>query len=81
VIDASTGETLTVIAVGGDPSDIAYGDGALWVPDGRSGAITKIDAATRQSTTIRVGVPLRALTVDERSGSLWAVTGNQPPAD
>ena len=81
VIDAASGRTIQVIPVPAHPTDLAYGLGAVWVPDGRNGIITRIDEGTRQVSRIQAGVPIAALAVDGQTRSLWAVVANPPPAD
>jgi hypothetical protein len=61
-----------MIAVGGDPVSIAYGDGFVWVAlaDGR---LLRIDPATDAVRRTKVASTLNGVAVG--SGSVWAEAG------
>jgi streptogramin lyase len=54
-IDPATGKTLSAVAVGQDPSDIAVGSDAVWVASVGSGTLARIDSRSgRLAETISV---------------------------
>jgi streptogramin lyase len=66
---AGVGET---IRVGDDPTDIAAGLEALWIPDG-GGALWRVDLVTHEVTTIEIGSPLASIAIDKPHGTVWAL--------
>jgi class 3 adenylate cyclase/streptogramin lyase len=67
------GEALSPIRVGGEPTSITAGGGAIWVGH-EDGDIWRIDEATRlveRDRTIRLGTAIRAIAFDEGAGTLW----------
>jgi class 3 adenylate cyclase/streptogramin lyase len=62
----------TAIRVGHDPTDLAVGLGAAWIPD-EDGTITRIDAGTLTTTRFSVDGPLAAIALDDEGGTLWAL--------
>jgi hypothetical protein len=58
-----------------------YGDGAIWVSDGRDGTLTRIDVGTRQVSRINVGLPLSLIAFDPDADEMWAIVGSPPSSD
>lgn len=50
-VDPATGNVLATIAGGRGAFDIAYGHGAVWVPNVLDGTVQRIDAVTNQPVT------------------------------
>lgn len=65
-IDARTARVTDRLRAGGGAAWTAYGDGTLWVANGKDGTVTRIDARTRTVvSTVRVGShPLDGVAVD-----------------
>jgi class 3 adenylate cyclase/streptogramin lyase len=74
-IDTRTGEA-DVARVGMDPTDMAFGLGAVWVGD-RGGSLFRVDPATLATTEIPVGAEVRGVAVDDQDGSLWVYVGDR----
>jgi streptogramin lyase len=70
-VDPSSGPGQTV-RVGGDPTNMVAGLGAVWISDG-GGALWRVDAVTDEATSIEIGSPLAAIAVDEHHGTVWAL--------
>jgi YVTN family beta-propeller protein len=62
--DARSGQRQASVEVGNDPSSIASGAGSVWVANRSDGTVTRIDPATRLTTTIPVGHGPAALVVN-----------------
>lgn len=72
-IDAVTG-TVTGVAVGDRPRDVALGLGSVWVANSNDGTVSRIDAESRQVVaTIDLGVRVEGVAVAD--GLVW-VTGH-----
>ena len=71
VIDAASGKLGSTVKTGGvAPSSVAYGSNAVWVANGGSNTVTKIDAETHQAIdTIPVGGSPTAVAVSP--GAVW----------
>jgi streptogramin lyase len=69
-----TGRVAADVAVGREPSALAFGDGAVWVGNRADQTISRIDLPTRRVTTIGVGTDIRALATG--FGALWIAGGS-----
>ncbi|MBN2113393.1 MAG: hypothetical protein JW785_04625, partial [Acidimicrobiia bacterium] len=54
-IDVANGEVLDTIDVGGEPQEILYAEGAVWVTDTMGEVVHRIDPASLQVTTLDAG--------------------------
>lgn len=78
VMSRATGQVTLVegdeagppIRVGGEPTSIAVGLGAIWVGDG-DGVLRRIDAETRLVEQITIGSPIRTIAIDDDAGTIW----------
>jgi streptogramin lyase len=65
-----------VQVTGGTPTAVAFGEGAVWVTDGRLDTVTKIDPRTAR----RVGAPIPTgrlpLALGVGNGSVWVATSD-----
>jgi len=63
-IDAANGEVLDTIEVGGEPQEILYAEGAVWVTDTMGEVVHRIDPASLQVTTLDAGpLPFKMTTL------------------
>lgn len=72
--DATTpppGAAGAPIRVGDAPSDVEAADGAVWTADRDTGTITRVDAATGDTTTVTVGGEPTALVVGRTRIWVW----------
>jgi hypothetical protein len=56
--------------VGGVPTGLTAGSGAVWVGD-KDGVIWRVDEDTHQPTEIPFGAEIRAIAFDEDTDTLW----------
>jgi YVTN family beta-propeller protein len=75
LIDPDSGELSEQFAVGRGPSAAAVGAGSVWVANRRDGTVSRVDADTRQITTIDVGGDPSALAFG--GGSLWVTSAER----
>src|SRR5215208_1966734 len=75
LIDADSGELYEQFTVGGGPSAAAVGAGSVWVANQRAGTVSRVDADTRQITSIDVGADPAALAFG--GGSLWVASAER----
>jgi len=68
-LDGQLNSIVKSFPVGTNPFGVAYGAGALWIANNGDGTVTRLDPATRHTTTIPVGAgPLR---VAFAFGKVW----------
>jgi YVTN family beta-propeller protein len=72
LIDPDSGELYEQFTVGGGPNAAAVGAGSVWVANQRAGTVSRVDAETRQITTIDIGRDASALAFG--GGSLWVAS-------
>ena len=73
-LDPATNRVVASIPVGSRPLSVTYGEGSVWVGDGRDGTVSRIDPATRSVVkTIGIGAP--AVDLATGVGAVWAATG------
>lgn len=72
-IDPATDKITASVAVGDNPSTIAFGEGSLWAASAEAGTIDRIDPATRHVTTIHVD---DGGNVAFGAGAVWATSGD-----
>ena len=74
-LDASTGESIAVIALsaGGNPTGLAIGGEFVWVASSIDGVIARIDPRTGGIREIEVGVGVAGIAYGE--GWVWATNG------
>lgn len=80
-IDPGTNQVIDEIPVG-DPGEVAFGAGSLWVTSVRNGTVSRIDPETGEvMAEIKVSAGGASdVAVDERSGTVWvANTASGPP--
>jgi class 3 adenylate cyclase len=77
-VSSTTLHPLVPIRVGNGPSDIAFGLGAVWVTNQDDGTISRIDATSKEVTTIKIGSPVAAIAVDAASETLWVAIAPKP---
>lgn len=80
-IDPGTNQIVDEIPVG-DPGEVAFGAGSLWVTSVRNGTVSRIDPETGEVIAeIKVSAGGASdVAVDERSGTVWvANTASGPP--
>ena len=75
LIDPDSGELSEQFAVGRGPNAAAVGAGSVWVANQRAGTVSRVDADTRQITTIDIGADPSALAFG--AGSLWVASGER----
>jgi len=75
LIDPDSGALSAQFAVGRGPNAAAVGAGSVWVANQRSGTLSRVDADTRQITTIDIGADPSALAFG--GGSLWVASGER----
>ena len=75
LIDPDSGELSEQFAVGRGPNAAAVGAGSVWVANQRDGTVSRVDADTRQITTIDVGADPSALAFG--AGSLWVASAER----
>lgn len=69
-IDATTNEVVATIRVGGHPTGIAVGEGAVWITDAKANSVHRIDPATNKITaTIPLGG--RPSSIAAGNGAIW----------
>jgi YVTN family beta-propeller protein len=73
VIDTASNHVVKDISLGGRPSGIAAGAGALWVADYDDGTVVRIDPKTGATRAIAVGLEPESVTVG--SNAVWATDG------
>jgi peptide/nickel transport system substrate-binding protein len=70
VIDAKTGRLVAEVPVGNGPTEVAFGEGAVWVVNAEDYTVEHIDPATRTvRQTVKVGSGPAAVVVG--GGSVW----------
>src|SRR3954471_18507922 len=74
-IDPDTNEVAADVAVGGTPSAIAAGEGAVWVLNADDQTVTRIDPETRAVRTFGTGGVPTDLAAGE--GALWVGNGRR----
>jgi YVTN family beta-propeller protein len=75
VVDAGTNKVEGDVPVGGGPSAVAFGAGAVWVANAFDQTLSRIDPKTRKVTaTIGIGTDETGLAVGYRS--VWVAGGN-----
>jgi DNA-binding SARP family transcriptional activator len=75
VVDPDEGRVVDVIAVGADPTSVAFGAGSVWAASGVDGTVTRIDpSARRVMQVIGVGRPCVHLAVGR--GAVWVANGS-----
>jgi len=83
-----TYDSTKLVAIAGFPSDLAVGEGSVWVVDGRSGQLDKVDpvygaVAARVQVTVRNPVydvsrfALDPISVAAGGGSVWVTDGTE----
>jgi YVTN family beta-propeller protein len=73
-VDPDSGELVADVAVGTTPTDVALGEGAVWVTNSAAGTVDRIDLASRTvRQTIRVGDGPDGIAFGH--GSVWAANG------
>ena len=80
-MDPATAKVVGSIAVEGSPTDLAYGEGAIWILDQLQGTLTRVDPTTEDVRTVSlpgslndVAVGARAIWVlDSSAGAVTAV--------
>jgi class 3 adenylate cyclase/streptogramin lyase len=70
-VDPSAGPQRGV-RVGGTPTDLVTGLGALWVSD-QTGTITRIDALTLEKERFDLHTPLSGIAIDPDGETLWVL--------
>ena len=73
VIDTESNHVVKDISLGGRPSGIAAGAGAVWVADYDDGTVVRIDPKTGATRAIAVGLEPGSVTVG--SNAVWATDG------
>jgi YVTN family beta-propeller protein len=73
VIDANHGSVVDDIPLGGRPSSITAGAGAVWVSDYDDGTVVRIDLRTHRTRAI--AVPLEPRSVAVADGVVWVTDG------
>jgi streptogramin lyase len=66
-------EVTDTVRVASGEQDIAFGGDAVWLADGQSGSVTRLDPLTRQPTEFHVGGPARLVAVGSDSADVWAL--------
>ena len=61
--------------VGGDPTDIAVGLGAVWVSD-RGGSLFRVDPVTLDVRPLTISAEVLAVDVDDETDAVWVYLGN-----
>ena len=61
--DPIQGDQVGSVELPGEVSDIAYGQGALWVATGRAGAVVRIDPATTRKRLFIIGHAVSSLAI------------------
>jgi YVTN family beta-propeller protein len=75
LIDPDSGELSEQFSVGRGPTAAAVGAGSVWVANGHDGTVSRVDADTREITTIDVGGDPSAIAFGE--GSVWVVSAQR----
>jgi YVTN family beta-propeller protein len=71
-IDPRTNRVVAEIAVGARPSEIAYGNGALWVANLDDGTVSRVDLRQQRVVhTVTIGTAPTAVAVG--AGAVWAM--------
>jgi YVTN family beta-propeller protein len=74
VVDPESVRLVGDIAVGASPTNVAFGDGAVWITNGADGTVDRIDPDTRTvRQTIRVGKGPDDIAFG--AGSVWVTNG------
>jgi YVTN family beta-propeller protein len=73
VIDTASNRVVKDISLGGRPSGIAAGAGAVWVADYDDGTVVRIDLETERTRAIALGLEPGSVAVD--SNAVWATDG------
>jgi predicted Ser/Thr protein kinase len=74
VVDPGSLTVIDTVRVGDDERDIDFGAGAVWLADGSHRTVTRIEAATRQPTTLDLPGDVPYVTVDQENGQVWALS-------
>jgi YVTN family beta-propeller protein len=75
LIDAASGRILARVPVGTAPSDVAYGDGAIWAANTNADSLSRIDPATEDvRQTIAVGGSPAGVAVSP--AAVWLANGS-----
>ena len=78
VLDPATGRVTGRVALGTTPSNVAVGEGSVWVIDADDKTISRIDPSTREVVrTFGTGSTPTDIAVG--FGSLWVGDGTSPP--
>jgi YVTN family beta-propeller protein len=72
VIDPDTNKIIDSVTVGTAPSNVAVGEGAVWVLNGEDRTVSRIDPKTMDATTVGTGTTPTDLTVG--GGFVWLVS-------
>jgi YVTN family beta-propeller protein len=75
VIDIGKNRVVKDIPLGGRPSAIASGAGAVWVADHDDGTVVRIDPNTQRTRAIAVGFEPRSVAVG--ANAVWVVDGQR----
>jgi YVTN family beta-propeller protein len=73
VIDTASNHVVKDISLGGRPSGITAGAGAVWVADYDDGTVVRIDPESGRTRAISVGLEPRSVAVT--SNAVWATDG------
>jgi predicted Ser/Thr protein kinase/sugar lactone lactonase YvrE len=74
VVDPDGLTVVDTVRVGGDERDLVFGADAIWLADGSDRTVTRIEPASRQTTTFDVPGEAQYVTVDQESGEVWALS-------
>jgi DNA-binding SARP family transcriptional activator len=77
-IDLRSGEIADVVALGGTPTSVSAGEGAVWVLDADRQAVSRIDPRTRAVRTFGTGSVPTDLAAG--AGALWVANGTRTGA-
>jgi DNA-binding beta-propeller fold protein YncE len=72
-IDERSVGTTRTFPVGAGPSDVAVGEGAVWVANSRDGTISRVDPKTGTSTSIKLGQAPGGVVA--AYGAVWTTPG------
>ena len=73
-VDPDTGQVEAAVPIGGRPTAIAVGEGAVWVANPDQQTLVRIDPKTKAVTSIGLGT--RVADVAVGFGSVWVAGGN-----
>ena len=77
-IDLATNAVTDAVSIGGTPTRVSVGAGAVWVLDADRQAVSRIDSHTRAMRTFGTGGVPTDLAAG--NGALWVANGHQSPA-